>query len=111
MDPLMRREKWSLLRSFTLSWINGMGLWWLGGDFNLVRCQGGSNRSINFNHASLFNDWIDKWGLIDLKDPYRNYTWSNNQKSPIMARLDTVLVSVDWECKYPLDNVITLPRG
>jgi hypothetical protein len=84
---------------------------WGGGDFNLVRCQGGSNRSINFNHASLFNDWIDKWGLIDLKDPYRNYTWSNNQKSPIMARLDTVLVSVDWECKYPLDNVITLPRG
>jgi hypothetical protein len=79
------------------------------GDFNLVRCQGEkSNKNINFNHASLFSDWIDKWGLIDLKDPCRNYTWSNNQRSPIMARLDSL--SLDWEGKYPLANVITLPR-
>jgi hypothetical protein len=40
------------------------------GDFNLVRCQGEkSNRNINFNHASLFSDWIDNGGLLILKIP------------------------------------------
>jgi hypothetical protein len=65
-----------------------MGLWGgptlLGGDFNLVRSQKEkSNGSINFNLVELFNNWIDRWGLIDLKDPSRLYTWTNNQVNPL----------------------------
>jgi hypothetical protein len=37
------------------------------GDFNLVRC-------INFAHTTLFNEWIDQWGLIDVKDPCRVFS-------------------------------------
>jgi hypothetical protein len=38
----------------------------LGGDYNLVRSQKEkSNGVVNYNHNSLFNEWIEKWGLMD----------------------------------------------
>jgi hypothetical protein len=78
----------------------------------LVRCQREkSNGVINFNQVSAFNECINKWGLIELADPNRSYTWSNNQKNPIMVRLDRVLASVEWEIKYPLSKVTLLPKG
>jgi hypothetical protein len=84
----------------------------LGGDFNLVRSQKEKNNdSVNFGLVELFINWIDRWGLIDLKDPSRLYTWTNNQVNPIMATLDMVLVSTQWEAKFPLDRVTNLPRG
>jgi hypothetical protein len=49
-------------------------------------------------------------GLIEIKDPSRCYSWSNNQDKPIMAVLDRVLVSVDWEARYPL-AITMLPKG
>ena len=68
----------------------------IGEDFNLVRSQREkSNGIINFSHASIFNDWINKWGLIEIKDPRRVFSWSNNQEHPIMATLDRILISVD----------------
>jgi hypothetical protein len=44
-----------------------MGEWqgptMVGGAFNLVRYQSEkSNGIINFNHATMFNDWINCWG-------------------------------------------------
>jgi hypothetical protein len=57
---------------------------------------------VNFNHTSKFNDWINLWGLVELKDLSRSYSWSNNQASPVMATLDRILASVEWEHKYPL---------
>jgi hypothetical protein len=51
----------------------------LGGDFNIVRNQRKkSNGLINFNLVELFNGWIDRWALIDLKDPSKGFTWTNN---------------------------------
>jgi exonuclease III len=51
----------------------------LGGDFNLVRNQKeNNNNNINFSHSMSFNDWINKCGLIEYKDPHRAFTWSNN---------------------------------
>jgi hypothetical protein len=54
---------------------------------------------------TTFNDWINKWGLIEIKDPSTSFTWSNNQENPIMAKLDRVLVPVEWDNKYPLTKV------
>jgi hypothetical protein len=48
---------------------------------------------------------------MDLKDPSRLYTWTNNQVNPSMAALDRVLVSTQWEAKYPLARITNLPRG
>jgi hypothetical protein len=84
----------------------------VGGDFNLVRTQREkSNNNINFTHSEAFNDWINTWGFIEIKDPSRSYTWSNNQEHPIMAILDRALVSTEWDAEYPLTNVVTLPKG
>jgi hypothetical protein len=70
-----------------------------------------SNGVVNFSHVSAFNECINKWGLIELANPTRSYTWSNNQEKPIIARLDRVLASVEWELKYPLSKVMLLPKG
>jgi hypothetical protein len=58
-----------------------------------------------------FNEWIHRWGLIGYKDPKRTYTWSNNQKDPIMDKLDRFLASVEWGLKYPLSKLDVLPRS
>jgi hypothetical protein len=56
-----------------------MGSWahptLLGGDFNLVRNQKEkSNGVIIFCTFELFNEWIDRWGLMEIKDPSRSFT-------------------------------------
>jgi hypothetical protein len=84
----------------------------LGGDFNIVRAQKEkSNGVVNFKLNNCFNEWINRWGLLDIKDPTRSYSWTNNQEKSIMDLLDRILVSVDWEAKFPLAQVVMLPRG
>jgi hypothetical protein len=69
-----------------------------------------SNGVINFTHVEAFNNWINSWGLMKIKDFGRTYSWSNNQREPTLAKLDRILTSVDWECKYPLAHVKMLPK-
>lgn len=28
----------------------------------------------------MFNDWIDAWGSMEIKNPTREFTWFNNQQ-------------------------------
>jgi hypothetical protein len=93
-----------------------MGEWqgptMVGGDFNLVRDQTKkSNGVICFNQANMFNDWINSWGLMEIKDPCKTFTWTNNQDMPILAVLDRILVSIDSDAKYQLARVVMLPKG
>jgi hypothetical protein len=47
----------------------------IGGDLNLVRNQGEKNNAVvNFNLVSIFNEWINRWGLIEIKDPVRSFS-------------------------------------
>jgi hypothetical protein len=48
---------------------------------------------------------------MEIKDPSRTCSWSNNQSCPIMAKLDRILVSIEWDIKYPLAQVTMLPKG
>jgi endonuclease/exonuclease/phosphatase family metal-dependent hydrolase len=41
----------------------------------------------------------------------RKYTWSNNQMNPILAKLDRIFVSTEWELAFPLARVAALPKG
>jgi exonuclease III len=83
----------------------------LGGDFNLVRnASEKSNENVNAQWAFLFNDWVNKWSLVKIKTANRLFTWSNNQKDPILATLDRFFASTDWEQRYPLTTVRALPR-
>jgi endonuclease/exonuclease/phosphatase family metal-dependent hydrolase len=83
-----------------------------GGGFNLVRFHiEKSNEAINYAHANAFNEWINRWGPIEISDPSRSFSWTNNQKAPILAKLDRILVLVEWELKFPEAKVVQLPRG
>jgi hypothetical protein len=83
----------------------------LGGDFNLIReRKEKSSRNINQHWANLFNDWINKFDLIELKSVVRMYTWANNQDNLVMAALDRVFVTTCGESMFSSVLVKTLPR-
>jgi hypothetical protein len=59
----------------------------------------------------LINDWMNKWWLIELNPVNRKFTWGNNQENLVLAKLDRIFVSTDWEAKYPLVKVVGLAKG
>jgi hypothetical protein len=90
------------------SW-NGPAL--IGGDFNLVRySKDKSNGRINHKWADAFNEWIGYWGLLEVDLANKHYTWTNNQENLVMARLDRVFITTDWEAAFPLVRVKALNR-
>jgi hypothetical protein len=58
----------------------------------------------------MFNDWINKFGLIEIKNSSRQFTWGNNQDNLVMALLDRVFVSTCWEKMFPACSVIAKAR-
>jgi endonuclease/exonuclease/phosphatase family metal-dependent hydrolase len=54
---------------------------------------------------------VNRWGLIELNPSNRKITWSNNQVNPVLAKLDRIFVSTEWERAFPLARVIALPKG
>lgn len=92
-----------------------MGAWhgptMIGGDFNLVRfCSDKNNRNINHRWADSFNEWINQWNLMELSPGNRLFTWANNQENLIMARIDRIFVTTDWDANFPLTRVKTLDK-
>jgi hypothetical protein len=84
----------------------------IGGDFNLNRFPSDkSNGTINLKFANYFNDWVNKWGLIELNPTNRRFKWSNNQENLILAKLDRIFVSTEWEMSFPLSRVLALSKG
>ena len=41
----------------------------------------------------------------------RQFTWANSLTDPTYEKLDRVLVTTEWELKYPLVTVHALDRG
>jgi hypothetical protein len=83
----------------------------LGGDFNLCRFSTDKNNgNINQKFSDYFNDWVNKWGLVELDPCNRKFTWSNNQCTLVMAKLDRVFVSTGWGSRFPLAKVTCLPK-
>lgn len=78
----------------------------LGGDFNVVRFneeRRGGDR--NDNERSRFNGTIQQLQLMDLSIADRKYIWSSLHESPSLAKLDRILVSLEWESYFPLARV------
>jgi endonuclease/exonuclease/phosphatase family metal-dependent hydrolase len=40
----------------------------------------------------------------------RKYTWANNLATPTFKKLDRILITTEWEEKFPLSTVQTLIR-
>ena len=76
------------LHNVLLSW---SGPILVGGDFNLVRSrEEKSSGVVNQQWVNLFNDWINRFSLLELKIAGRRFTWSNHLENVVMATLDRV---------------------
>jgi hypothetical protein len=83
----------------------------IGGDFNLIRNdKEKSSGNINQRWTNLFNDWVNKFDLIEIKSAGRMFTWANNQENLVMAAIDKVFVTTCWEQMFPSVSVRTMPR-
>jgi hypothetical protein len=108
MALLTRKGNEPLLHKVMGSWTGPI---LLGGDFNLVRSSlDKNNGQVNFRWINLFNDWVNRWGLIELELRNRKYTWTNNQENVVIARLDRVFVSTELESVFPLARIKALDR-
>jgi len=58
----------------------------------------------------LFNACIETLNLRELELPGRKFTWANSAEHPTFERLGRILVSTDWEQKFPLSTVEALTR-
>jgi hypothetical protein len=83
----------------------------IGGDFNIIRNPSEKNND-NFDSRwpFLFSAIIDGLDLREIEMSRRKYTWANSNWVPTFERLDRVLVSTEWEQKYPLVAVDALTR-
>jgi hypothetical protein len=78
------------------------GPWMIAGDFNLIFKAEDKNNS-NYNRAMMgrFRRLIDDLALKEIPLHGRKFTWSNQQESPTLVKLDRVLCTVEWEDLFP----------
>jgi len=107
-DDRERRDLWVELAGL-MSWWEMP--WCIGGDFNVVRFP--SERSSGAGYFAAmeeFSDFIFMHNLVDLPLEDGQFTWSNNQEDQIWSRIDRLLVSPEWEERFPEVSQRRLPR-
>jgi hypothetical protein len=73
-----------------------------GGDFNLIRnAQEKNNGNLNYGLMDRFNMFKDLHQLQEISRCGVKYTWTNRQRNPIMETLNRILVSNEWESRFP----------
>jgi exonuclease III len=83
----------------------------MGRDFNSSRFTSDKNNGrINQRFVDCLTDWINRWDMIELNPSNKKYTWSNNQNNLVLAKLDSILVTTNWEVVVPLVRVTALPK-
>jgi hypothetical protein len=83
----------------------------IGGDFNIIRnTQEKNNERYDDKCPFLFNAIIDGLDLREIEMSGRKITWANSLPTPTYEKLDRVLISTEWEQKYPLATVNALCR-
>jgi hypothetical protein len=83
----------------------------IGGDFNILRNQNEKNKPlVDHRWPFLFNAIIDGLNLKEIEMSGRQFTWANNLPNPTFEKLDQVLVTTEWDQKFPLSSVVALNR-
>jgi hypothetical protein len=59
----------------------------------------------------LFNAIIDSFDLQEIELSGQQFTWVNSLPTPTYEKLERVLMTTEWEFKYPLVSVRALDRG
>jgi hypothetical protein len=83
----------------------------MGGDYNILRHPSEKNNDrFHTRWPFLFNVVIDRLNLKEIQMSGRNFTWANNLPTPTFEKLDRILITMEWEEKYPLTTVQALTR-
>ena len=83
----------------------------IGGDFNIIRNpKEKSNNRFDGRWPASFNACIETLNLRELELSGRKFTWANSADIPTFEKLDRILVSTDWEQKFPLSTMEALTR-
>jgi hypothetical protein len=83
----------------------------VGGDYNILRHPSEKNNDhYQARWPFLFNVVIDGLNLKELQLTGQKYTWANNLAIPTFEKLDWVLITTEWEEKYPLSSPRALSR-
>lgn len=76
--------------------------WLVCGDFNLIyRAEDRNNNILNTRMMGRFRRFLDVAELLELHLNGRLYTWSNEQDSPTLERIDRMFASEEWSLLYP----------
>jgi hypothetical protein len=85
--------------------------WVLGGDFNLIKHSENRNKlGGDIIEMNMFHELIADLNLVEIPFSGRNYTWSNMQADPLLAKLDWVFTSYSWTFSFAATFVQPLPR-
>ncbi|KQJ95644.2 hypothetical protein BRADI_3g18275v3 [Brachypodium distachyon] len=88
------------------------GPWAILGDFNLtLRPSDRSNANFNAADAARFSSCLSSLHLIEIPLLGKSFTWSNQQSSPILVRLDRAFINHDWSSFFPNSTLSFLPRS
>ena len=83
----------------------------VGGDFNIIRSpKEKNNDKFDNRYPFLFNAIINGLNLRELDLTGRQFTWANSNVIPTFEKLDRILMSTEWEQKFPLSIVQALSR-
>jgi hypothetical protein len=83
----------------------------IGGDYNILRNPSEKNNDhYQTRWPFLFNAVIDGLNLKEIQLTGQKYTWANNLANPTFEKLDRVLITTEWEEKYPITTVCALSR-
>src|SRR6266540_5971717 len=84
----------------------------LGWDFNMMRySKEKNNNRFHYRWPFLFNAVIDSFDLREIVLTGRQFTWANSLSTTTFEKLDRVLMTTEWEYKFPLVSVQALDRG
>ena len=103
-------EKLQFLRELKAIPRPAHGRWLVLGDFNLIyQAADKNNSNLNRRLMGAFKAVIDKLNLKEIGLNGCRYTWSNEQDSPTLTRIDRLLCTPDWELTFPTCFLHSLP--
>lgn len=84
----------------------------IGGDFNIMRkAEDKSTNNFDTKWPTLFNAVIELLDLREISLSGRQYTWAGPGDDSTFEKLDRVLVSTEWEDRYPLSTLDARDRN
>ena len=84
--------------------------WLILGDFNLIYRAGDKNNGrLNRRLMGKFKSALDALRLRELRLTGKKFTWSNEQATPTMTRIDRFFCSDGWDTSFPSAILQPLP--